>query len=148
MGKKQLWPLTLLQYDFHFPMLQLCVTSELFIINTKKKSFTIFVSFTTWQAKLEQNCCRYSFVKLMQSSMGTFDSPSSRIVKDSTLSRRWILRCLNFGIGESSPNLFLNMVNLYLVRSEARWILNEWAFYCFIIFFIWKWILTLKNKLA
>ena len=31
-----------------------------------------------------------------------------------------ILRCINFGIGESSPNLFLSMVNLYLVNFEAR----------------------------
>ena len=28
------------------------------------------------------------------------------IVKDSTPSRHRILRCINFGIGESSPNLF------------------------------------------
>ena len=56
-------------------------------------------------------------------------------------SQRRILRCINFGIGESSPDLFLNMVNLYL-KFEAQWILNEWTFYCFIIFFIWKWIFT------
>ena len=74
---------------------------------------------------------------LMQPSMGTSNSPSSRVVKDSTPSRRRISRCINFGIGESSPNLFLN-----LVRFEAQWILNELAFYCFISFFIWKWILT------
>ena len=66
---------------------------------------------------------------LMQLSMGTLNS-------------RQILWCINFGIGESSPNLFLNMVNLYQVRIEARWTLNELAFYCFIIFFIWKGILT------
>ena len=79
---------------------------------------------------------------LMQPSMSTLNSPSSRIVKDSTQSRRRILRCLDFSIGESSPNLFLNMVNIYLVRFEARWILNERGFCCFIIFLIWKWILT------
>ena len=33
-------------------------------------------------------------------------------------------------------------LNLYLVKFEARWILDEGAFYCFIILFIWKWILT------
>ena len=44
--------------------------------------------------------------------------------------------------------LFLSMVNLYLVNFEARWILNEQTFYCFIIVFIWKWILTWKNKSA
>ena len=71
--------------------------------------------------------------KLMQPSMGTLNSPSWRVVKDSTPSRRWILRCINFGIGESSLNLFLNMVNLYLVRFEARWILDELALHCFII---------------
>ena len=57
----------------------------------------------------------------MQPSMGTLNSPSWRVVKNSTPSRCRILRCLNFGIGESSPNLFLNMVNLYLVRFEAQW---------------------------
>ena len=51
---------------------------------------------------------------LMQPSMGTLNSPSSRVVKDSTPYRRQILRCIHFGIGESSPNLFLNMMNLYL----------------------------------
>ena len=49
---------------------------------------------------------------LMQPSVGTLNSPSSRVIKDSTLSRRRILRCINFGIGESSPYLFLHMVNL------------------------------------
>ena len=38
--------------------------------------------------------------------MGTLNSPSLRIVKDLTPSRRRILRCVNFGIGESSLNLF------------------------------------------
>ena len=78
----------------------------------------------------------------MQLSMGTLNSPSSRIVKDLTLSRRQILRYINFGIGESWPISFLDLVNLHLITFEARWILNEHAFYCFIIFFILKWILT------
>ena len=43
---------------------------------------------------------------LMQPSMGTLNLPSSRVVKNLTPSRRWILRCINLGIGESSPNLF------------------------------------------
>ena len=47
-----------------------------------------------------------------------------------------------------SPNLFLNMMNLYLVKFEVRWILNERAFYCFIILFIWKWILTDKSQFS
>ena len=43
----------------------------------------------------------FLLVLLMQSLMGTLNSPSSRIVKDSTPSRRRILRYINFGIGES-----------------------------------------------
>ena len=82
------------------------------------------------------------FVSFMQPSMGTLNSPSSRVVKDSKPSRRRILRCINFGIGESSPNLFLNMVNLNLVKFEAPRILNKRVFYCLIVLFIWKWILT------
>ena len=42
-----------------------------------------------------------NFLKLMQPSMGTLNSPSSRIVKDSTPSRRRISRYINFEIGES-----------------------------------------------
>ena len=37
-----------------------------------------------------------------------------KVVKDSTLFRHRILRCINFGNGESSPSLFLDVVNLYL----------------------------------
>ena len=70
----------------------------------------------------------------MQSSMSTLNSPSSRVVKDSTPSRHQILRCINFGIGESSPNLVLNKLNFYLVKFEARWILNERALKCLIHF--------------
>ena len=44
----------------------------------------------------------------MQPSMGTLHSPTSRVVKDSTPSRRRILSCINFGIGESSPNLYIS----------------------------------------
>ena len=42
----------------------------------------------------------------MQPSMGTLNTPSSRVVKDSTPSQRRILRCIKFGISESSPNWF------------------------------------------
>ena len=77
----------------------------------------------------------------MQPSMANLNSPSSRVVKDSTPFRRRILRCINFGNGESSPSLFLDVVNLYLIKFKKRWILNKRAFYSFIIFFIWKWIL-------
>ena len=31
-------------------------------------------------------------------------------------------------------------------QFEARWILIRTGFYCFIILFLWKWILTLKKK--
>ena len=79
---------------------------------------------------------------LMQPSMANLNSPSSRVVKDSTPFRRRILRCKNFGKGESWPSLFLDEVNLYLMKFRHRWILNERTFYSFIILFIWKWILT------
>ena len=70
----------------------------------------------------------------MQPSMGTLNSPSSRVVKVSTPSRRRILRYTNFGNGESSPILFLDMMNLHLIIFGAWWILNERAFYYFIFF--------------
>ena len=85
---------------------------------------------------LELNGFLDPFICFMQPSMGTLNSPSSRVVKDSTPSRRRILRYINFGI------LFLDMVNLHLIIFEAWWILNERAIYCFIIFFSLKWILT------
>ena len=62
----------------------------------------------------------------MQPSMGTFNSLSSRVVKDSTPSWHQILRCI-----KSLPNLFLTMMNLYLVKFEARCFLNERAFFFF-----------------
>ena len=49
---------------------------------------------------------------VMQPSMGTLNSPSSRVVKD-------ILRYKNFGMGESSSILFLDMMNLHLITFEA-----------------------------
>ena len=71
---------------------------------------------------------------LMQPSMGTLNSPSSRVVKDLTPSQRRILKYVNFGIGESSPIIFLDMVNLHLIIYEAWRILNECAFYYFLYF--------------
>ena len=62
---------------------------------------------------------------------GYLELTSWSFVKDSTPSRRRILRFINFGIGESSPNLFLSMLNLYLEKIEVRWILNERAFHCY-----------------
>ena len=79
---------------------------------------------------------------LMQPSIGTLNAPSWRVVKDSTPSRRRVLRYIHFGIGESWLILFLDLVNLHLIIFEAWWILNGRAFYCFITFFVWKWILT------
>ena len=57
---------------------------------------------------------------LMQPSMGTLNSPSSSVVKDSTSSWRRILRYIDFRIDESSPTLFLNLMNLHLITFEAR----------------------------
>ena len=71
-------------------------------------------------------------LRFMQPSMVNLNSPSSRVVKDSTPFRRRILRCKNFGNGESSPSLFLDVVNLYLTKFTKRWILHERAFYSFI----------------
>ena len=64
----------------------------------------------------------------MQLSMANLNSPSSRIVKDATPFRHRILRCINLGNGESSPNNFLDVVNLYLIKFKERWILNEMHF--------------------
>ena len=75
--------------------------------------------------------------------MGTLNSPFLRIVKDLTPSWRRILRCLIFGIGKSSLNLFFKHGESL---SSKIWItvILEWTgvllFYYF--FFIWKWILT------
>ena len=88
----------------------------------------------------------YLMVTLMQSSMSILNSPSSRVVKDSTPSQHWILRYINFGVGESWPNLLLDMVNIHLIVFEAWWNLNERMFYCSIIVFIWKSPWPRKNK--
>ena len=68
----------------------------------------------------------------MQLSIGTLKSPSSRVDKDLTPSPRRILRCINFGIGESSANLFLNMLNLYLVKFEALSFERTGVLFCLI----------------
>ena len=49
-------------------------------------------------------------------------------VEDSTPSWHWIL---SFGIDESWPNIFLDVVNLHLIVFKAWWILNECI--CFIV---------------
>ena len=81
-------------------------------------------------------------ITFMQPSMANLNSPTSRVVKDSMPFRCRTLMCINFGNGESSPNQFLDVVNLYLIKFKERWILSERAFYYFIILFILKWILT------
>ena len=96
-----------------------------------------FYSFKTSNPSL----LKLNGASLMQSSMGTLNSPSSRVVKDSIPTRLQILRCINFGIGESWPNIFLDMVNPLIV-FKAWWILNEHMFYSSIILFILRWILT------
>ena len=61
--------------------------------------------------------------KLMQPSKGTLNSP--RVVKDSTPSRRRILRCISLRIGESSPNLIFAAVNLDpIVLGKSELIVN------------------------
>ena len=47
---------------------------------------------------------------LMQPSIGTFSSPSSKIR----------LRCINFEIEILKPHFCLNVLNLYLVKFEAQ----------------------------
>ena len=115
--------------------------------------------FVFWLAQVCCHCCVCSSIKcalraiaqqnfkacdwsLMQPSMANLNSPTSRVVKDSTPFRRRILRCKNFGKGESWLSVFLDVVNLYLMKFWHRWILNERTFYSFILLFIWKWILT------
>ena len=71
-------------------------------------------------------------MKLMQPSMANLNSPLSRVVKDSTPSRRWILRCINFRIGESSHNIFFGCGES--LPNKIQRILNKPAFYSFIIF--------------
>ena len=68
----------------------------------------------------------------MQPSMANLNSPSSRIVKYSTPSRRRILRYINFEIGESSPILFLDMMNLHLIIFKA-WVNLERT--CVLLFY-------------
>ena len=61
--------------------------------------------------------------------MGTLNSPSSRIVKDSTPSRRRILR----------------YINLHLIIFEAWWTLTERAFLLFYYFLCFKANLVLEK---
>ena len=112
-------------------------------VNTKRKPGCGAKSCAYRSAPRHANPLLYkNFSWLMQPSMANLNSPSSRVVKDSTPFRRRILRCKIFGKGESWPSLFLYVVNLYLIKFRHRWILNERTFYSFIILFIWKWILT------
>ena len=122
-------------------ILNLCSLSRLKLI-----ARTHLINYRTLNMR-RLKLCRSRWIQktiftLMQPSMANLNSPSSRVVKDSTPFRRRILRCKNFGKGESSPSLFLDVVNPYLMRFRHRWILNERTFYSFIILFIWKWILT------
>ena len=70
-----------------------------------------------WMVHTPKIFC-FSMDYLMQPSMGTLNSPSSRIVKDD------ILRYINFGIGESYPISFLDIVNLHLMISKAASMVN------------------------
>ena len=72
----------------------------------------------------------------MQPSMGTLNSPSSRIVKDLTPSRRRILRYINFGIGESWPYFIFghgesSLDNIWsMVNLERTCVLLFYYFLC------------------
>ena len=144
-------------FSNRFAKFWLCVTGYIYI-NCKHISTTDFLhkAWLVWKisrghdwrgrtALIFTNQSHFTyknFQNFMQPSMANLNSPSSRVVKDSTPFRRRILRCKNFGKGESWPSLFLDVVNLYLMKFRHRWILNERTFYYFIILFIWKWILT------
>ena len=73
----------------------------------------------------------------MQLSMGTLNLHSTMVVKYSTPSQRWTLSCINFGNGESSANLLLNMLILYLAKYEARWILKGHVFFFLLLYFFY-----------
>ena len=78
----------------------------------------------------------------MQPSMDTLNSPPQG---SSKIRRRLDVESWGMNIsGFVNLNLFffLDTVNLHLIIFEAWWILNERAIYCFIIFFVWKRILT------
>ena len=62
----------------------------------------------------------YACLFPIHAAIGGYLELPSRVVKDSVPSQHRILRCINFGIGESSPNLVLDMMNLYLEKFEAR----------------------------
>ena len=75
--------------------------------------------------------------QFMQPSMANLNSPSSRVVKYSAPFRRRILRCINFGNGESSTNPFLDVVNLYHNKIQRTVNLQRTcvlSFYYFIYF--------------
>ena len=55
----------------------------------------------------------------MQLSTGTLNTPSSRVVKDSTPSWRQILMCIDFGIGESWRNRNFIVLLFCLFESDS-----------------------------
>ena len=111
---------------------------RLFIFIKKKKKLKFMIVL-----KITGLCPLWNL--FMQPSMGTLNSPSLRIVKDSTPSLEvlkfrdwWILTYFIFGHGESSLNNFWSMVNL-----ERTCVLLFYYFLCL------KGILTeKKNKSA
>ena len=87
-------------------------------------------------------------ILLMQPSMGTLNSPSSRVIKDSTPSQRQILRYINFGIGESSIILFLDMVNLHLINIWSMVNLERTCVLLFYYFLYFKVNLDLEKQFS
>ena len=92
-------------------------------------------------------CFFLKFLDLMQPSIGILNSPSSRVVKDSTSSQRRNLRFINFGIGESlSISFSIKRIIMlqYLKHGES------WMNMCFtvLLFIYFKVNLDPENKSA
>ena len=84
----------------------------------------LFLPVESWLSSFNRPLCSHQWVPWTRPPRG-----SSKIQRHLDI-KSWG----NFGIGESSPNLVLNRLNLYLVKFEARWILNERALKCLIHF--------------
>ena len=96
--------------------------------------FTSMVNLVTFEAWWNVN--QHEFYCFMQPSIDILNTPSSRVLKDSVPLQCQILRCTNFGICESSTNLFLLMMKLYLKIFQAKWILNEHVIFFLFLFFV------------
>ena len=79
-----------------------------------------YLHFRSYKTQNKLACYFVYHEHAMQPSMANLNSPTSKVVKDSTPFQRRILRCINFGNGESSPYQFLDVVNLYLIKFNER----------------------------